>query len=64
MPLGILSEHYALKLDMNNNKNNRKLTNSQKLNDYVMYKDRNKRELKDFLEPNENKYTSYLILDK
>jgi hypothetical protein len=54
----ILSDHYRLKLDINNSRNNRKLTNSWKLNNSVLNEKRVqteiKEEIKDFLEFNEN----------
>ncbi|KAL6080841.1 hypothetical protein STEG23_037087 [Scotinomys teguina] len=59
----ILSDHYGLKLDFNNNKYHRKLTISWKLNNaqlkYQWVKEEIKKEIKDYLESNENKLTTY-----
>ncbi|KAL6031029.1 hypothetical protein STEG23_025141 [Scotinomys teguina] len=58
-----LSDHYALKLDFNNNKNYRKPTNSWKLNNAQLklqwVKKEIKKEIKEFLEFNENESTTY-----
>ena len=59
----ILSDHHGLKLIFNNNINNRKPTfmwkvNNTLLND-TLVKERMKKEIKDFLECNENEATTY-----
>ncbi|KAL6050649.1 hypothetical protein STEG23_014049 [Scotinomys teguina] len=59
----ILSDHYGLKLDFNNNKNYRKPTISWKLNNaqlkHQWVKEEIKKEIKDYLEFNENELTTY-----
>jgi hypothetical protein len=59
----ILSDHHGLRLIFNNNKNNRKLTLTWKLNNTLLndslVKDEIKKEIKDFLEFNENEATTY-----
>ncbi|KAL6041447.1 hypothetical protein STEG23_023562 [Scotinomys teguina] len=59
----ILSDHYGLKLDFNNNKNYRKPTISWKLNNaqlkHQWVKEEIKKEIKDYLEFNENESTTY-----
>ncbi|MGE9574560.1 hypothetical protein ACQP3C_26295, partial [Escherichia coli] len=54
----ILSDHHALKLEFNNNMNYRKPTNSWKLSNIQLHnswiKEEIKKEIKDFLEFNEN----------
>ena len=60
----ILSDHHGLRLVFNSNKNNRKPTytwkpNKALLNDNLV-KEEMKKEIKDFLEFNENKGTTYL----
>ncbi|XP_076422449.1 membrane-associated guanylate kinase, WW and PDZ domain-containing protein 2 isoform X12 [Peromyscus maniculatus bairdii] len=59
----VLSDHHGLKLDFNNNKNYRKPTTSWKLNNaqlnHQWVKEEIKKEIKDFLEINENEDTTY-----
>ena len=59
----ILSDHYGLRLVFNSNKNNRKLTYTWKLNNSLLndnlVKVEIKKEIKDFLEFNENEDTTY-----
>ncbi|KAL6034949.1 hypothetical protein STEG23_018181 [Scotinomys teguina] len=59
----ILSDHYGLKLDYNNIKNYRKPTVSWKLNNaqlkHQWVKEEIKKEIKDYLEFNENASTTY-----
>ncbi|KAL6031701.1 hypothetical protein STEG23_031911 [Scotinomys teguina] len=59
----ILSDHHDLKLDFNNNKNYRKPTISWKLNNaqlkHQWVKEEIKKEIKDYLEFNENESTTY-----
>jgi hypothetical protein len=59
----ILLEHHELKLDFNNNRNNRTLTNSWKLNNFLLIenwvKEEKKKETGDFLEFNEYECTAY-----
>jgi hypothetical protein len=59
----ILSDHHGLRLMFNNNINNRKPTFTWKLNNTVlndtMVKEGTKKEIKEFLEFNENKATTY-----
>jgi hypothetical protein len=58
----ILSDHHGLRQDFNNNKYNRKPTNIWKLNNSLlkgnMDREEIKKEIKDFLEFNENKDTA------
>ena len=59
----ILSDHHRLRLIFNNNTNSRKPTftwklNNTLLNDFLV-KDEIKKEIKDFLEFNENEATTY-----
>ena len=58
-----MSDHHGLKLEFNNNAIPRKSTNSWKLNSQLLnhpwVKDEIKKEIKDFLEFNENKDTTY-----
>jgi hypothetical protein len=62
----ILSDHRRLKLDCNNDRNNRKTTKSWKLNNCILndywVKAEIKKEIKDFLKFNENQCISYLPL--
>ena len=59
--LCILSDHHGLRLIFNNNINNRKPTFTWKLNNTLLtdslVKDEIEKEIKDFLEFNENEYT-------
>jgi hypothetical protein len=59
----ILSGHHVLRLIFNNNINNRKLTFTWKLNrtllNDTLVKEGIKKEIKDFLEINENEATTY-----
>ena len=59
----ILSDHHALRLIFNNKKNNRKPTLTWKLNNTLLndtlVKEGIKKEIKDFLEFNENEATTY-----
>ena len=59
----ILSDHHALRLIFNNKINNRKPTFTWKLNNTllndILFKEGIKKEMKDFLELNENEATSY-----
>jgi cysteinyl-tRNA synthetase len=59
----ILSDHYRLRLMFNNNINNRKPTFTLKLNNTLLnenlIKEEIKKEIKDFLEFNENEATTY-----
>jgi hypothetical protein len=61
-----LSDHHGLRLVLNSNKNNGKPTYTQKLNNALpndnLVKEEIKKEIKDFLEFNENKTTSYQSL--
>lgn len=59
--LWILSDQYGLKLNFNNNRNNRKPTDSWKLNTALrpQIKEFIKKEIKFFLEFNENEVTIY-----
>ena len=57
-----MSDHHELKLDFNN-RNNRKLTNSRELNNFLTndhwVREEIKKEIIDFLEFNENGGTTY-----
>jgi hypothetical protein len=59
----ILSDHHSLRLVFNNNINNRKPTYTWKLNNMLLndnlVKEEIKKEIKDFLEFNENEATTY-----
>ena len=59
----MLSDHHGLRLIFNNNINNRKRTSTWKLNNILLndslVKDEIKKEIKDFLEFNENEATTY-----
>jgi hypothetical protein len=59
----LLSDHNALKLELNNKNNNRKYTNNWKLNNTLLNDwwviDEIKEEFKSFLEVNENENTTY-----
>ena len=59
----VLSDHQGIKLEFNNNSNPRKPTNSWELNSQLLnhpwVKEEIKREIKVFLEFNENKDTTY-----
>jgi hypothetical protein len=61
--LCVLSDHQGLRVIFNNNKNNRKPTYTWKLNNTVfndnLVKEERKKEIKDFLEFNENEATTY-----
>jgi hypothetical protein len=58
-----LSDHHGLRLVFKNNKNNRKPTYTWKLNNALLNdnvdKEEIKKEIKDFLEFNENEVTTY-----
>ena len=58
-----LSDHHALKLEVNSNTNSRKPTNTWKLSNahmnYQRVKKKMKEEIKDFLKFNENDHTPY-----
>jgi hypothetical protein len=58
----ILSDHHGLKLEFTNNRNNRKPTNSWTLNNSLLndhwVREEIKKEIKDFLEFNENEDTT------
>jgi hypothetical protein len=62
----ILLDHHRLGLDFNNSKNKRKLTYPHKLNNSLLYdhwfRKEIKKEIKDFLEFNENDDISYTNL--
>ena len=62
----LLSDHHGLWLVFHNNKDNKKPTYSWKLNNeilkYSKVKKEIKKEIKDFLEFNENESTTYLNL--
>ncbi|KAL6086053.1 hypothetical protein STEG23_016109 [Scotinomys teguina] len=60
--LGILSDHYGLKLEFNNNKYYRKPTISWKLNSAQLKHQWVKEEMKDYLEFTENEHTTYPYL--
>ena len=59
----VLSDHHGIKLEFNNNSNSRKPTNVWKLNSQLLnhpwVKEEIKKEIKVFLEFNENKDTTY-----
>jgi hypothetical protein len=59
----ILSDHNALKLELNNKNNNKKHTNNWKLNNTLLNDqwiiDEIKEDIKSFLEVNENENTTY-----
>jgi hypothetical protein len=59
----LLSDHYGVRLVFSRNKNNRKPTNTSKLNIALLnnnlVKEEIKKEIKDFLEFNENEATTY-----
>jgi hypothetical protein len=59
----ILSDHNALKLELNNKNNSKKHANSSKLNNTLLNDqwviDEIKEEIKSFLEVNENENTTY-----
>ena len=59
----ILSDHHRLRLAFNNNKNNRKPEYTWKLNNYLLYdnlvREEIKKEIKDFLEFNKNEGAAY-----
>ena len=59
----VLSDHHGVKLEFNNNTTNRKPTNSWKLNSQLLIhswvKEEIKKEIKIFLEFNENEDTTY-----
>jgi hypothetical protein len=63
MILYTLSDHHRLRLVLNTNKNNRKHTYTWKLNNVLLndnlVKEERKKEIKGFLEFNENEDTSY-----
>ena len=62
----LLSDHYGVKVVFNSNKNNRKPTYTWKLNNTLLsdtlVKEEIKKEIKDFLEFNENEGTTYTNL--
>lgn len=53
------SDHQGLKLEISNNRNNRKFTNPWHLDNSLVNVKLGKREIKDFLELNDNKYTAF-----
>jgi hypothetical protein len=59
----ILCDHNGLKLELNNKKNSRKYTNNQRLNNtllnYQWVIEEMRKEIKRFLEVNENENTTY-----
>ena len=59
----VLLDHHGLRLDFNNNKNNRKPTYSRKLNssilNYHLVREDIKKDIKDFLELNESESITY-----
>jgi hypothetical protein len=58
----ILPDYHEPKLDFNSNRNNRKPTNSQKLNKSLLKENlvrKEIRKIKDFLEFNENEITAH-----
>jgi hypothetical protein len=58
-----LLDHHGLKLDFNNNRNTRKPTHAWKLNNSpfinLCIREERKKEIRDFLEFNENEITTY-----